>query len=183
MAEAFRLCLAQMLMCNMRLHQFEALRQMSSACVIFLAVGVWLLEWRRFCEHQAWQHVLVHPHWYLAAGVPCTLPPACSFVHNALGCMSDGHQINSADREYVVCAASLGFVLNLLAFAVIKLTGSVTQKVLGTVKNVLLVVFSVLFMGEQVTWHQWLGAHLVLLADNYHHCHLLYMRPQQQQVR
>lgn len=55
-------------------------------------------------------------------------------------------------------AASLGFLLNLLAFAVIKLTGSVTQKVLGTVKNVLLVIFSVMFMGEQVSWRQWLGA-------------------------
>eukprot|EP00892_Ulva_mutabilis_P008674 jgi/Ulvmu1/6179/UM028_0035.1 len=120
MCEALRLCLAQLLMCNMRLHQFEALRQMSSACVLFLCVGVWLLEWERFWHEEAWRRVLAHPHWYLAA-------------------------------------ASLGFGLNLLAFAVIKLTGSVTQKVLGTVKNVMLVVFSVLFMGEQVSWRQWLG--------------------------
>ena len=55
------------------------------------------------------------------------------------------------------CAASLGFMLNLLAFGVIKLTGSLTQKVLGTVKNVMLVVFSVAVMGEQVSWRQALG--------------------------
>lgn len=59
--------------------------------------------------------------------------------------------------------ASLGFVLNLLAFAVIKLTGSVTQKVLGTVKNVLLVAFSVMFMGEQVSLRQWLGTYSTIL--------------------
>jgi hypothetical protein len=120
LCEAFRLCLAQILMCNLKLHQFESLKQMSSACVLFLSVGVWLLEWPRFRANRAWERVLAHPHWYLAA-------------------------------------ASLGFLLNLLAFAVIKLTGSLTQKVLGTVKNVLLVFFSVFVMYEQISWWQTLG--------------------------
>jgi hypothetical protein len=69
LAEAFRLCLAQLLMCNMKLHPFEALKYMSSACVFFLSVGVWLLEWRRFLAARAWQRVMLHPHWYLAAGL------------------------------------------------------------------------------------------------------------------
>ena len=52
----------------------------------------------------------------------------------------------------------------MLAFAVIKLTGSLTQKVLGTIKNVLLVIFQVLFMGESVTFQQWLGYQVSLLG-------------------
>lgn len=67
--EAIRLCLAQVLLCNMKLHQFEALRQMSSACVFCLGLAAWLLEWERFCAQRAWQRLLAHPHWYLAAGV------------------------------------------------------------------------------------------------------------------
>ena len=55
-------------------------------------------------------------------------------------------------------------MLNLLAFGVIKLTGSLTQKVLGTVKNVMLVVFSVVVMGEQVSWRQAIGYQASLLG-------------------
>jgi hypothetical protein len=55
-------------------------------------------------------------------------------------------------------------MLNLLAFAVIKLTGSLTQKVLGTAKNVLLVVFSVFVMGEQISWVQAVGYQASLLG-------------------
>jgi drug/metabolite transporter (DMT)-like permease len=61
-------------------------------------------------------------------------------------------------------AASLGFGLNILAFAVIKLTGSLTQKVLGTIKNVLLVVFSFFFMHEAITARQWIGYQVSLLG-------------------
>ena len=57
-----------------------------------------------------------------------------------------------------------GFALNVLAFAVIKLTGSLTQKVLGTVKNVLLVVFSFFFMQEVITARQWVGYQVSLLG-------------------
>lgn len=53
----------------MKLHQFEALRQMSSACVFCLGLAAWLLEWELFCAQRAWQRLLARPHWYLAAGV------------------------------------------------------------------------------------------------------------------
>lgn len=52
----------------------------------------------------------------------------------------------------------------MLAFAVIKLTGSLTQKVLGTIKNVLLVVFSFFFMHEVITARQWFGYQISLLG-------------------
>ena len=68
LCEALRLCLAQLLMCNVKLHQFEVLRQMSGTCIAFLALGIWLLEWQQFVEQRAWRHVIAHPHWYLAAG-------------------------------------------------------------------------------------------------------------------
>lgn len=55
-------------------------------------------------------------------------------------------------------------MLNLLAFGVIKLTGSLTQKVLGTVKNVMLVLFSVFVMGEEVSWRQALGYQVSLMG-------------------
>jgi hypothetical protein len=68
MCEALRLCLAQLLMCNIKMHQFEVLRQMSSTCIVFLAVGIWALEWPRFVDNAAWLRILQHPHWYLLAG-------------------------------------------------------------------------------------------------------------------
>jgi hypothetical protein len=68
MCEALRLCLAQVLMCNIKLHQFEVLRQMSSSCIVFLGIGIWALEWKRFADNMAWLRILEHPHWYLLAG-------------------------------------------------------------------------------------------------------------------
>lgn len=127
LCEAFRLCLAQLLMTRMALHPFEALKHMGGASVAFLGVGVALLEWPEFVAQRAWRRVLAHPHWYAAA-------------------------------------ATMGFALNVLAFAVIRLTSSLTQKVLGTAKNVGLVVFSVLFLAEQVTTRQWIGYQVSLLG-------------------
>ena len=48
-------------------------------------------------------------------------------------------------------AASLGFCVNMAAFLVIKSTGSVTLKVLGTARNASLVVFGAVVIGETIS--------------------------------
>ena len=48
-------------------------------------------------------------------------------------------------------AASLGFLVNISSFLVIKEVGSVALKVLGTARNAGLVLFSALVMGEATT--------------------------------
>lgn len=75
--EALKVCMAQLYMCEMQVHQLETLRLMSSTCTACLIVAVALFEWSSFVEHRGWDLMLAHPLWYLAAGAP---PAAYSLV-------------------------------------------------------------------------------------------------------
>ena len=87
------------------------------------------------------------------------LAPACSFwlllgvafyewpimaEANALGLIYDKPLLYLA-------AAAMGFGVNSLAYIVIQLASSLTLKVLGTVKNALVVWMGIIFLAELVT--------------------------------
>lgn len=61
-------------------------------------------------------------------------------------------------------AATLGLAVNLLSMAVVKVTNSVTLKVLGTARGVGLVLYGIVFFGEQVTSQEALGYVLTLVG-------------------
>jgi hypothetical protein len=75
LCEALKVCMAQLYMCNMNLHQIEVLRLMSATCAVVLMVGVGVFEWSSFMKNKGWETVLAHPFWYLAAGARLLFKP------------------------------------------------------------------------------------------------------------
>jgi hypothetical protein len=93
------------------------------------------------------------------------LGPAC-FVWLTLGAAAlewrallatGGLAIAARHWLLFLAAACMGFLINVLAFATIKLASSLTLKVLGTVKNALLIVAAMALYGEVVTGLQAAG--------------------------
>ncbi|KIY98630.1 hypothetical protein MNEG_9335, partial [Monoraphidium neglectum] len=100
------------------------------------------------------------------------LAPAC-FVWLTLGAAAlewpamraaGAMSIARANWVLFIAAACMGFLINLLAFATIKLASSLTLKVLGTVKNALLIFAAMLLWGEVVTGVQAWGYALSTVA-------------------
>ena len=50
-----------------------------------------------------------------------------------------------------LAAAAMGFMVNALAYVVIQTANSLTLKVLGTVKNAMVVWIGVVFIGDEIT--------------------------------
>jgi drug/metabolite transporter (DMT)-like permease len=93
------------------------------------------------------------------------LGPACCIWLAVLIGVSEVHQIQDAHGLSVVAmhpwhfgfAALAGFAVNVLAMCVIKLASALTLKVLGICKDVGLVTFSAMLLGEHVTGLQLAG--------------------------
>jgi len=77
---------------------------------------------------------------------------------------TQAYLIPKAHPWHFALAASLGFCVNMAAFLVIKSTGSVMLKVLGTARNAGLVVFGALVLGEAVTATELCGYAMSLAA-------------------
>lgn len=100
------------------------------------------------------------------------LSPACFLWLSLGGALLEWRSILdsgglSIAREHwplFVSAACMGFVINLLAFATIKLASSLTLKVLGTVKNALLILAAMALYAEVVTALQAWGYVLSTIA-------------------
>ena len=73
-------------------------------------------------------------------------------------------EVPAAHPLLFCAAASLGFLVNISSFLVIKEVGSVALKVLGTARNAGLVLFSAVFLGEQITPTQTVGYAICLAA-------------------
>jgi hypothetical protein len=69
-----------------------------------------------------------------------------------------GHQsIPLQHPGLFLLAACMGFAVNTLAYATIKLASSLTLKVLGCVKNGLVIIAAIALFAEEVTWTQGVG--------------------------
>lgn len=72
--------------------------------------------------------------------------------------LANGHHIIPMQHAGLfLLAACLGFVVNVLAYATIKLASSLTLKVLGCVKNALVIIAAILLYAEEVNWTQGVG--------------------------
>ena len=68
----------------------------------------------------------------------------------------------------------LGFVVNVASFLVIKRTSSLMLKLLGTARNAGLVLFSAIFLGEQITALQAFGYLVCLYAFGLYNYYKMY---------
>lgn len=72
--------------------------------------------------------------------------------------IANGHQaIPGENLGLFFLAACMGFAVNTLAYATIKLASSLTLKVLGCVKNGLVIIAAIALFAEEVTWTQGVG--------------------------
>lgn len=100
------------------------------------------------------------------------LAPACTFwlflgsmLLEFRNMVADGAFGLMADRPgKFILAAAMGFMVNSLAYIVIQSASSLTLKVLGTVKNALVVCLGIALLGEHVTLLQGVGYGLSVAA-------------------
>ncbi|GFR40576.1 hypothetical protein Agub_g1156 [Astrephomene gubernaculifera] len=101
---------------------------------------------------------------YLAAACCLWLMSGCMVLEVPKMMAEGALKVVFANPWSFFCASMMGFTVNLLAYFTIKVASSLTLKVLGTVKNTLLVVCGMLFFGEVVTGLQGVGYAVSLMG-------------------
>lgn len=80
----------------------------------------------------------------------------------------ENYEIFFSNLSTFILSAFLGIAVNYAAFLVVQATNSVTLKVLGTVRNALLIVFQVFYAGDQITKEQGFAYALTLVAFSFY---------------
>jgi hypothetical protein len=162
--EAIRLVATQYLLVGLKFHPIEGLMYLSPACVVWLVLGGAAREWSAIATRGDLRIAFGNPVIFCSAAVR-GLPAARRLsgtqpylrgrerenwsVHFSwipvllLPSSSPVAHLSSRTLPQV-----MGFAVNALAYTVILLASSLTLKVLATVKNSLLVVIGIVFLGE-----------------------------------
>jgi len=133
----------------------------------FQYIGVVMMfasEFSEACRMAVLQYLLGNLRFELIEGLYVMAPASFGFLVLGIFCFEwtalveeDGFgKIIQSPHKYA-CAAILGFFVNLLTLAVIKSTSSLTFKVIGQVKNTLVILVSVALFGSAITGVQVIG--------------------------
>jgi len=135
--------------------------------IAFQWIGIVLMfssEFSEACRMAVLQYLLGNLRFELVEGLYVMAPASFGFLVLGIAAFEwdalvaeDGFgKIARAPHKYI-CAALLGFFVNLLTLAVIKSTSSLTFKVIGQVKNTAVILVSVALFGSAITGMQVVG--------------------------
>lgn len=135
--------------------------------IAFQWIGIVLMfssEFSEACRMAVLQYLLGNLRFELVEGLYVMAPASFGFLVLGIAAFEwdslvaeDGFgKIARAPHKYI-CAAVLGFFVNLLTLAVIKSTSSLTFKVIGQVKNTVVILVSVALFGSAITGTQVVG--------------------------
>jgi len=88
-----------------------------------------------------------------------------------------------ANAHLFVMSAVMGLLVNYASFLVVKTTSSVTLKILGSLRNVGLVMFQVIFAGEVISRQQFVGYGITLVSFGLYNYFRLRPPPSQSEHR
>ena len=141
-------------------------------------------EFSEACRMAVLQYLLGNLRFELVEGLYVMAPASFGFLALGIACFEwgalmeeDGFGIIARAPHKFICAALLGFAVNLLTLGVIKSTSSLTFKVIGQVKNTLVILVSVAFFGSAITGLQVIGYSISMVGF------AVYQRGKQRQTK
>ena len=141
-------------------------------------------EFSEACRMAVLQYLLGNLRFELVEGLYVMAPASFGFLALGIACFEwralmeeDGFGIIARAPHKFICAALLGFAVNLLTLGVIKSTSSLTFKVIGQVKNTLVILVSVALFGSAITGLQVIGYSISMVGF------AVYQRGKQRQTK